>query len=87
MTSLQFVTNCSDFQIPMSALFNFQSLMIVMSLLVCTCTYIKAIFPSVLTNKGSAFITTLWKFARIGERKSPYMALTCIALAFAVLYY
>nr|CUU98992.1 hypothetical transcript [Hymenolepis microstoma] len=53
----------------MSAIFNFQSLLTVIILLICTCT----------------FSGTFWKCARIGERKSPYIAVCCLILAFFIL--
>ena len=34
--------------LPQSALFNFQSLLTVILLLICTCAYVRSLFPSLL---------------------------------------
>lgn len=66
----------------MSALFNFYSLLQVILLLICSCTYIHIQWPSLLDRyKGHGILGVFWKFARIGERASPYVSLTCIAMA------
>ncbi|KAK3521815.1 hypothetical protein QTP70_018545 [Hemibagrus guttatus] len=139
----------------MSAIFNFQSLLTVILLLICTCAYIRALAPSLLDKnktgkleihrhrdglrprisnlvvaqgfvmqvcngilsravgkpRFASFFTTLrtlydaalyssmfplaspelflgifWKCARIGERKSPYVACCCIIMAFTILF-
>ncbi|ODM96820.1 Protein kish-A [Orchesella cincta] len=70
----------------MSALFNFQSLLTVVALLICTCTYIHSIFPSILDRNKTGVLGTFWKCARIGERLSPYVAVFCIGLAFSLLF-
>ncbi|PKI83481.1 hypothetical protein MVES_002411 [Malassezia vespertilionis] len=49
----------------MTALFNFQSLLLVVLLTICTCT----------------FLGVFYKGARIGERLSPYCALACFTMA------
>ncbi|KAI9664738.1 MAG: hypothetical protein M1821_006186 [Bathelium mastoideum] len=65
----------------MAALFNFQSLLVVVLLLICTCAYAHSIFPGIMDrNKDGAF-GIFWKFARIGERLSPYVSLCCVAMA------
>ncbi|CAL7937165.1 transmembrane protein 167A-like protein ksh [Xylocopa sonorina] len=73
----------------MSALFNFQSLLIAVLLLICTCTYIRAIVPSLLDNRLGkvGFQGIFWKCARIGERKSPYVAASCLLMAFGILFW
>ncbi|EEB15992.1 conserved hypothetical protein, partial [Pediculus humanus corporis] len=70
-----------------SALFNFQSLLTVILLLICTCTYLRAIVPSLLDRNKVGFMGTFWKCARIGERKSPYVAFSCILMANAILFW
>ncbi|XP_015510894.1 protein kish-A [Neodiprion pinetum] len=70
----------------MSALFNFQSLLTVVLLLICTCAYIRSIVPSILDRNKSGFLGTFWKCARIGERKSPYVAFSCLFMAFSILF-
>ncbi|XP_076641856.1 transmembrane protein 167A-like protein ksh [Halictus rubicundus] len=73
----------------MSALFNFQSLLSVFLLLICTCTYVKALAPSFMDNrmKRVGVQGTFWKCARIGERKSPYVAVCCVLMAFSILFW
>ncbi|KXS19574.1 DUF1242-domain-containing protein [Gonapodya prolifera JEL478] len=69
----------------MSALFNFQSLLLVILLLICTCTYVRAQFPRLIENRGGVS-GLLWKFSRIGERLSPYVALWCFAMGVGILF-
>ncbi|KAJ9580395.1 hypothetical protein L9F63_003949 [Diploptera punctata] len=71
----------------MSALFNFQSLLTVVILLICTCAYVRSIFPSLLDRNKVGLLGTFWKCARVGERKSPYVALSCIIMAFSILFW
>ncbi|XP_043475324.1 protein kish-A [Leptopilina heterotoma] len=71
----------------MSALFNFQSLLTVILLLICTCAYIRSIVPSLLDRNKVGFLGIFWKCARIGERKSPYVALCCFFMAFSILFW
>ncbi|KAF7351298.1 hypothetical protein MSAN_01561300 [Mycena sanguinolenta] len=40
----------------MSALFNFQSLLLVILLLICTCTYVRALFPSLIDRNKTGFL-------------------------------
>ena len=70
----------------MSAIFHFESLLIVMLLLICTCTYIHAQTPSLLDRHKVGILGNFWKAARIGERLSPYVSLFCIAMGFQVLF-
>ncbi|KAF6752690.1 hypothetical protein DFP72DRAFT_991014 [Ephemerocybe angulata] len=65
----------------MSALFNFQSLLLVILLLICTCAYVRAVAPRLVDKNQHGFMGLLFKLARIGERLSPYVALACIAMA------
>ncbi|KAJ0125031.1 transmembrane protein [Diaporthe amygdali] len=65
----------------MSALFNFQSLLLVILLLICTCAYVHDMFPSVLDRKKDGPMGVFWKCARIGERLSPYISICCVGMA------
>ncbi|KAK6202939.1 uncharacterized protein RJT21DRAFT_119046 [Scheffersomyces amazonensis] len=65
----------------MSALFNFQSLLQVILLLICTCTYVHATAPAILDNRKSGLLSVFWKCARVGERLSPYVAIGCFIVA------
>ncbi|ODQ81507.1 hypothetical protein BABINDRAFT_170278 [Babjeviella inositovora NRRL Y-12698] len=69
----------------MSALFNFQSLLQVILLLICTCTYIHSSWSALLDNNKTGVRGVFWKFARIGERLSPYVSICCILMAFSQL--
>ncbi|KAK7098366.1 hypothetical protein V1264_002681 [Littorina saxatilis] len=71
----------------MSALFNFQSLLTVVLLLICTCAYLRSIAPSLLDRNKSGVMGTFWKCARIGERKSPWVAACCVAMALSILFW
>ena len=70
----------------MSAIFNFQSLLVVILLAICTCTYIRGI-TAILDRRKTGFLGTFWKFARIGERKSPWIAAACVVMAISDLIY
>ncbi|KZO91924.1 DUF1242-domain-containing protein [Calocera viscosa TUFC12733] len=69
----------------MSALFNFQSLLLVILLLICTCTYVRAVMPRVIDSNKSGFLGVFWMSARIGERLSPYVAIACLVMAVTIL--
>ena len=61
----------------MSALFDFKAFLTVVLLTICTCTYIKAKFPSLL-NDRTGFRGLFWKAARIGKQSaSPPPARAC----------
>ncbi|CAK7202311.1 hypothetical protein SEUCBS139899_005033 [Sporothrix eucalyptigena] len=68
----------------MSALFNFQSLLLVILLLICTSAYVHQIFPRLLDNHKHGLMGIFWKCARIGERLSPYISLCCVLMAVSV---
>jgi len=69
----------------MSALFDFQSLLLVIILMICTCTYIRAVAPGIVDRNKQGFLGLFWMSARIGERLSPYVAIACIAMAVKIL--
>jgi hypothetical protein len=79
----------------MSALFNFESLLLVMLLLVCTCTYLHAQMPAIMDRNKHGYnphefvdrrmFGIFWKFARIGERSSPYVSVCCLLMAVCAL--
>ncbi|CAD6192804.1 unnamed protein product [Caenorhabditis auriculariae] len=66
----------------MSAIFNFQSLISVILLLICTCAYIRAFAPKVIDRNKEGLLGVFWKCARIGERLSPWVAASCFCMAF-----
>ncbi|EER28131.1 hypothetical protein CPC735_034670 [Coccidioides posadasii C735 delta SOWgp] len=65
----------------MTALFNFQSLLLVILLIICTSTYAHSIMPGIMDRNQNGFFGIFWKCARVGERLSPYVSLCCIAMA------
>ncbi|KAL5380286.1 hypothetical protein DPSP01_007861 [Paraphaeosphaeria sporulosa] len=66
----------------MTALFNFQSLILVILLTICTSTYAHYYFPAFIDrNKNNYFMGVFWKCARVGERMSPYIALGLVVMA------
>ncbi|AET38820.1 Ksh1p Ecym_3330 [Eremothecium cymbalariae DBVPG len=65
----------------MSALFKFSSLLQIILLLICSSTYVHCQWPSLLERyKQHGVLSIFWKFARIGERASPYVSLACIVM-------
>ncbi|XP_062223468.1 uncharacterized protein LOC133922245 isoform X1 [Phragmites australis] len=69
-----------------SALFNFHSFVTVVLLLICTCTYLKMHFPSLLIRR-TGFRGFFWKAARIGERLSPWVAIGCSVMGISILFW
>lgn len=51
----------------MSAVFNFQSLLVVILLIICTCAYVRSMYPSILDRNKNGFLGLFWKAARIGK--------------------
>ncbi|XP_047618373.1 protein kish-A-like [Phacochoerus africanus] len=70
----------------MSAIFNFHSLLTVILLLMCTCAYIRSLAPSLLNRNKAGLLGIFWKYTRIGEQKSPSIALSCAVMAFSILF-
>ncbi|ORX66480.1 DUF1242-domain-containing protein [Linderina pennispora] len=58
-----------------SALFKFQSLLLVILLTICTCTYLRAQAPALIDRNKK------------GERLSPYVSLACIVMAVQLILY
>ncbi len=55
-------------------------------LLVCTCAYVRSLWPSLMDRNKTGILGTFWKCARIGERLSPWVALACMGMAFHTLF-
>ncbi|KAF9466765.1 DUF1242-domain-containing protein [Collybia nuda] len=70
----------------MSALFNFQSLLLVILLVICTCTYVRAVAPRIIDRNKQGFLGLFFMSARIGERLSPYVGLACVAMAVTIMW-
>ncbi|KAI9022154.1 transmembrane protein 167 precursor [Phycomyces blakesleeanus] len=69
----------------MSAIFNFQSLLLVVLLLICTCTYVRAQAPSLMDRNKTGVLGLFWKASRVGERLSPYVSLACIIMGISIM--
>lgn len=63
----------------MSALFNFESFLRLAVLLICTVTYLKRKFNSVVNKNGWGGIIVYRCFV-IGERLSPFVGLICLIM-------
>ncbi|OAD74637.1 hypothetical protein PHYBLDRAFT_144014 [Phycomyces blakesleeanus NRRL 1555(-)] len=68
-----------------SAIFNFQSLLLVVLLLICTCTYVRAQAPSLMDRNKTGVLGLFWKASRVGERLSPYVSLACIIMGISIM--
>ncbi|KEY69477.1 hypothetical protein S7711_02015 [Stachybotrys chartarum IBT 7711] len=66
----------------MTALFNFEALLLVIILSICTSAYVHDVFPRILDSNKNGALGFLWKFARVGERLSPYISIACVIMAF-----
>ncbi|KAI6192659.1 Protein kish [Aphelenchoides fujianensis] len=71
----------------LSAIFNLQSLISVLLLLICTCAYIRSIYPRIIDYKKEGIGGVFWKFARIGERLSLWVAGGCFLMAAMLLFF
>ncbi|OCK85376.1 S-adenosylmethionine-dependent methyltransferase [Lepidopterella palustris CBS 459.81] len=68
----------------MTALFNFQSLLLVILLLICTSSYAHYVFPGIMDRNKDGVFGIFWKAARIGERLSPYVSICCVLMAISI---
>ncbi|XP_054947341.1 protein kish-A-like [Physeter macrocephalus] len=69
-----------------SDIFNFQSLLSVILLLLCTCAYSRSLALSLLDRNKTGLLGIFWKCVRIGEWNSPYVVVCCIVVAFSILF-
>jgi hypothetical protein len=80
----------------MSALFDFSSLLVVIILFICACTFTRSLYPTIFNGKVDASSNgkidrsglngLCWKASRVGERISPYVAVACLLMAFHLLF-
>jgi len=76
----------------MSALFDFPSLLVVLLLIICAATFAKSLRKNIFTNPSdqryqhSGFNGIAWKAARVGERLSPYVSVSCLVAAVYILF-
>ncbi|KAM6504426.1 DUF1242 domain containing protein, partial [Amanita muscaria] len=61
------------------------SLLLVILLVICTCTYVRAVAPRLIDRNKEGLLGLFFMSARIGERLSPYVALACIAMAVTIM--
>ncbi|EEC48356.1 predicted protein [Phaeodactylum tricornutum CCAP 1055/1] len=71
----------------MSAIFDFSSLVTVLLLLICTCTYLRELRPGIFDAAREGFWGFLWKLSRVGERLSPYVGAGCALMAVHILFF
>eukprot|EP01028_Stygiella_incarcerata_P013196 TRINITY_DN81616_c0_g1_i1.p1 TRINITY_DN81616_c0_g1~~TRINITY_DN81616_c0_g1_i1.p1 ORF type:complete len:108 (-),score=11.90 TRINITY_DN81616_c0_g1_i1:30-353(-) len=71
----------------MSALFNFDSLVVVILLFICGSTYIHILWPSLLDGNKSGFLGVFYKASVIGERLSPWVSVLCAFMGIVVLFF
>mmetsp|Transcript_32809 Transcript_32809/g.54186 ORF Transcript_32809/g.54186 Transcript_32809/m.54186 type:complete len:84 (+) Transcript_32809:70-321(+) len=81
----------------MSAIFDFASLLTVLLLLICTCTYLRDLRPTIfdggkVLEPGQRILPReglyafFWRMSRIGERLSPYIGAGCAMMVVHVLF-
>jgi hypothetical protein len=70
----------------MSAVFNFESLLLVVLLFVCTAAYVRGMSRRIVDAHKHGLRGLLWKGARIGERLSPWVSAACIIMGFMRLW-
>ncbi|QKX56142.1 uncharacterized protein TRUGW13939_03242 [Talaromyces rugulosus] len=68
----------------MTALFNFQSLLLVILLIICTSAYAHSMAPGFMDRNQHGILGVFWKSARIGERLSPYISICCVFMAISI---
>eukprot|EP00934_Nitzschia_sp_Nitz4_P008971 Nitzschia sp. Nitz4//scaffold26_size159584//680//1091//NITZ4_002459-RA/size159584-processed-gene-0.214-mRNA-1//-1//CDS//3329544986//8961//frame0 len=82
----------------MSAIFDFSSVLMLLLLMICTCTYLRELRPTIFdggkprdeslpAHKERAGLGGFcWKLSRIGERLSPAVGAGCMVMAVYVLF-
>lgn len=71
----------------MSAVFNFKSVLVIVLLFICTCTFLRQQRPSMFREKKPGLLGLVYKASVIGTRLSPYVSLCCFIMAGAVLFF
>ena len=59
-----------------------QSFLVTLLLFICTCSYVKMKAPRLVYPYRTGLRGMFWKAARIGERLSPWVAASCLVMAF-----
>eukprot|EP00443_Scrippsiella_acuminata_P074434 CAMPEP_0115509014 /NCGR_PEP_ID=MMETSP0271-20121206/72619_1 /TAXON_ID=71861 /ORGANISM="Scrippsiella trochoidea, Strain CCMP3099" /LENGTH=68 /DNA_ID=CAMNT_0002938815 /DNA_START=36 /DNA_END=239 /DNA_ORIENTATION=+ len=65
----------------MSAVFDFQGLLVVVLLMICTCSYLRPRLGNFIHPKASGFLGVFGRFAVIGDRLSPFVSGACVTMA------
>uniref|UniRef100_A0A1I7YDM4 Protein kish n=1 Tax=Steinernema glaseri TaxID=37863 RepID=A0A1I7YDM4_9BILA len=84
---LSFLLREGALPVKLSAIFNFQSLISVLLLLICTCAYLRSLVPNIIDRNKEGVLGVFWKCARIGERLSPWISVGCFFMAAVVLFF
>lgn len=71
----------------MSAIFSFEGILFIFLMIICLSTYIHAYRPSLLDANKQGLRGLLWKSARIGERLSPWVSISCFILGIKILFF
>mmetsp|Transcript_4484 Transcript_4484/g.11790 ORF Transcript_4484/g.11790 Transcript_4484/m.11790 type:complete len:85 (-) Transcript_4484:1826-2080(-) len=82
----------------MFAIFNFSSILLLLTLMICTCTYLRELRPTIFDagkpreNKRAhedrdGLVGFCWKLSRIGERLSPFVSVACVMMSLHVLFF
>jgi hypothetical protein len=71
----------------MSALLNFQSFLVCVQLFICSSTYLAAQLPSYIRRDKDGFAALIYKGSVIGNRLSPYVSMSCLAMGVTVLLF
>jgi hypothetical protein len=67
-------------------LFDFQGLMIVLTLIICMCAYVRDLRPGLINSRVDGFSGLFRKAAVIGDRLSPWVSLSCVLFAYITLF-
>mmetsp|Transcript_24132 Transcript_24132/g.70796 ORF Transcript_24132/g.70796 Transcript_24132/m.70796 type:complete len:86 (-) Transcript_24132:330-587(-) len=71
-----------------SALFDMPSLVVVLVLFICTCTYLRSMKTTLFAQDSpNSFLRGCWKASRVGERLSPYMSIVCVVMALHLVFF
>mmetsp|Transcript_96090 Transcript_96090/g.277518 ORF Transcript_96090/g.277518 Transcript_96090/m.277518 type:complete len:84 (-) Transcript_96090:231-482(-) len=82
----------------MSAIFDFSSVLMILLLMICTCTYLRELRPAIFDGSKPRDANMpahlhreglpgfCWKLSRVGERLSPFVGGSCVLMALYVLW-
>lgn len=71
----------------MSALFSFESTLVVVLLAICTATFLREKYPSLYHRDSQELhYKFLYKCSVIGDRLSPWVAIACVIMAVRIIF-